>query len=118
MTPSSKSSDAGVTLLCLSIRGRGPIPSFKNHKRIHGRRLVVEKKIGRRMDLITLAIEFALFSAFQTVGSETGTGCSLASWTALSAPLDDSLAWIPSASFEVEYVSKGNEGADIYIEKL
>jgi hypothetical protein len=33
-------------------------------------------------------------------------------------PLDDSLAWIPEASFDVMRVEKGKEGCLIIVEKL
>jgi hypothetical protein len=35
-----------------------------------------------------------------------------------SMPLDDSLNWIPEASFNIQMVPKGREGVTLVIEKL
>lgn len=110
------------TALFIPIRGVGHVVSFKNTKMLlpaKGARkamLITEPRKQKLMEQYTQLIERALLSAYQTAGGETGTGLSLASWTAAFVPLDDSLDWIPeSDGYRTVRVPAGEEGADIYI---
>ena len=112
------------TPLCIQIAGCGHIVSFKNTKMIlpaKGNRramLITDPKKQRAMEQYTRAIERALLSAYQTAGGETGTGQSLQSWIVSSAPLDDSLDWIPeSDGYQTKFVPKGEEGVTIFLTK-
>lgn len=96
----------------------GPIPSFKNRKRIRGKRLVLDRDVAKRKASLTRAFESALRFWSQTAASATATGCSPPSLIALSMPFDDSLNWIPEASFNLQMVPKGREGVTLVIEKL
>lgn len=104
--------------LTLSIRGCGPITSFKNTKMLSRGRLITAPEKQKKMESYTLAIESQLHSAFQTIGGETLTGHSLASWIRSSVPLDDSIQWVPEIHIRAERVARGEEGADILIERL
>jgi hypothetical protein len=114
-----------TSALLLQIRGCGNIVSFKNSKMIlpaKGRRramLITNPKKQKAMESYIRALESALSSAFQTSETGTRTGCSQASWIALSVPADDSWKHIPkSDGFECIEVPEGEEGADIYITRI
>lgn len=107
-----------MPLFPIVITGVGHIPSFKNHKRICKNRLIVDPKVGRKMKRITQLITSALRLNFQTDVYGMPTAPSLPSWIASSVPLDDSVAWLPSISVNVEYVPEGQEGALIQITKI
>lgn len=110
----------------------GHIVSFKNTKMIlpaqvnkttgevtRRAMLITDPKKQRQMRGYELCIEYALRSAFQTAGGETGTGLSLPSWIASCVFLDDSLDWIPECDgWRVERVEKGDEGAVIEITRI
>lgn len=81
-------------------------------------RLITDPRKGKHMEAYTQAIESQLRSAFQTIESETPTGLSLPCWIASCVPHDDSVAWLPEIRVTVERVEKGEEGADILIERL
>ena len=81
-------------------------------------RLITNPVKQKAMDSYILAIESELLSAFRTTDAETQMAHSLASWTALSVPEDDSVQFIPEIHIHVECVPKGEEGADILIEPL
>lgn len=106
------------TKIILELRGLGHVPSFKNKKRICGKRLVTEQKTAQWMEQAAEIIASQLHSLSLT--SETGTAmeCSLRSWILTSLPLDDSLAWIGTLSVNWQRTHKGNEGANITIEQL
>jgi hypothetical protein len=70
------------------------------------------------MEAIIQSFESQLRSAYQTAASETGTAQSQRSWIASSLPEKDCLAWIPEGAWAVENVEKGQEGADVTIERL
>lgn len=115
---STRSSSPVVKPVRLEVRERGEIPTFKNRKRIFGRRLVTDPKNAARMETIIHAIELELYCAWQISATGMATGCSLASWIASNVPLDDSRFWIQGASFEFVEVDQGQEGADIFIDKI
>lgn len=105
--------------IVLKLRGVGTICSFKNTKMIARKRLITDPKKQEKMDAYIRAIALALFCAHQTDEIATATGCALPSWIRSSVPLDDSLRWIPeSGGFKSLRVPKGQEGADIIIERI
>lgn len=105
--------------LTIPVTGAGHIPSFKNCKRIVGKRLVLDPKVKDRLARITRVIESHIASLFQTVASETQTEQSLQSWIVSSLPLDDSGDWLPeSGGYVIEKVPKGEEGIIITIERI
>ena len=117
MNSSPPSSKSPGTLL-LQIRGVGPITSFKNSKMLSRGRLITSPVKQKQMDQYIHAIESQLLSAFRTTDGEMQMGHSLASWIASCVPLDDSIQWVPEISVKAVSVAKGEEGADILIEKL
>jgi len=122
MTNSSNSYHALARHSCapivISLRGLGHIVSFKNTKMIARGRLITNPKKQKAMESYILAIECELLSAFRTTADATQMEHSLASWTRLSMPQDDSVDWIQEISIRVERVKHGDEGAEITIEKL
>ena len=113
----------GQTLTLLVVTG-DHVPSFKNTKRSildrnTGRqRTLTPGKIKKRMNLLELAIESALYSWCQTNGVGTDSECLRQLRIVLSGLSDDSLREIPEFSFGVRRVPKGQEGVEITIEKL
>ena len=81
-------------------------------------RLITSPVKQKQMDQYIHAIESQLLSAFRTTDGEMQMGHSLASWIASCVPLDDSIQWVPEISVKAVSVAKGEEGADILIEKL
>lgn len=59
-----------------------------------------------------------LRSELATRGIATTTGLSALSQIALFLPLDDSRKWMPEHSVNTLLVSKGQEGADVLIERI
>ncbi len=104
--------------MLLKIRNCGHIVSFKNSKMIARGRLMTSPIKQKAMDSYTRAIESELCSAFRTTAGETQMGHSLAYWIRSYVPQDDSVQWVPQISIEVLRVGKGEEGADITIERL
>lgn len=104
--------------IAIHIRGLGHVPSHKNRKMICRKRLITAPKYKARMDAIILSIESQLLGLYRTRGEEITTECSLPHWIVSYLPLDDSLDWMPHQAQSVEYVSKGQEGCNILIERL
>lgn len=102
----------------LSIRGLLHCPSYKNSKMLARGRLITDPKKQKWMDRCVLSFEFQLRSEFQTRGIEITTGPSALSLIASLLPLDDSRKWIPEHSASTLPVCKGEEGADILIERI
>lgn len=98
----------------LRIRGAGHVPSMKNGKEL----FVTNARTRAWMKKVAADIESQLRCAFQIEGGGMQTTRSPLAWTLCSLPLDDSLTWIgvPCGSWRV--VKKGDEGADILIERL
>lgn len=123
MTPHSQTpaiaSKGAIRICFLQIRGVGHIPSKKNrHYAGVGHHVLMDKSIKRRMLALERAIEFALYFACQTGESGTDSECLKQLRTHLSLLCDDSVREIPSHRWDVEWVAKGEEGADILIERL
>ena len=120
----------------LKVRGVENVASFKNSKEIIqlpikgsqkcsgcGKRpgrpmLITKKERKQQMDAITASFESQLRCELATRGIATLTGrsllCSIASWV----PLDDSRKWIVEINVSSLPVAKGDEGADITIERI
>lgn len=94
------------------------VPSFKNSKMLTRGRLITKPEYQHQMEQITQAFESQLRSWFQTNGIETGTGPTALLQIASLLPLDDSLKWIAEHCVAWRRVSKGNEGAELIVEKL
>lgn len=147
-TPGSKSGDLfaaqtgattkprGFTAIRLEIRGVDNITSFKNSKEIIqlpmkgatkcgqcGRRpgrpmLITKPERKRQMESITASIVSQLFSALVTRGLVTSMAPIPLSKIASLLPLDDSRQWITEVCVSSLLVAKGDEGADIIIERI
>lgn len=104
--------------LTLEIKGLGHVPSFKNRKRICGKRLVVQKDIGERMDRMVRALEFALLSSFRTTVEGTWTAQQLRSWMRSFVPEDDCWKFVAEVHLTSAKCMKGQEGCVITIERI
>jgi hypothetical protein len=104
--------------LTIYLRGLGHITSFKNSKMICRGKLMTSPTKQKQMNAYIRDIESQLRSLFRTTADGMPTGRSLASWTASSVPLDDSVEWIVEETIRVHRCSKGQEGANIEIEQL
>lgn len=104
----------------IQIQGLGHCPSFKNSKLLlwNQRRAITKPEYQKWMQAAIRLIESQLLSALATRGIEITTGPLAPSLIASYLPLDDSRKWIPSHSVSTQLVSKGNEGADLVIERL
>jgi hypothetical protein len=102
----------------LKIRGVGHVPSFKNGKMMARGRLITHPEKQKWMEQAARIIESQLRSALLTDGTGTLTEPQAHSLILTSLPLDDSLVWIGFPCGDWQRVSKGDEGADITIEKL
>ena len=96
----------------------GEVPSFKNSKMIARGRLITDPRKQRWMDQASALFESQLRSFIRAKGIPTLTGEPLLASIASSVPLDDSRAWIAELSVNWRHVSKGQEGAEILIEKI
>lgn len=106
-----------ATPLLLHIR-EGHITSFKNSKMLSRGRLITDPTKQKKMEAYTRAIESQLRSLYQTTVEGMQTVPSLASWIRSSVPLDDSIQWVPEIVIKVHRVSKGQEGANLEIERI
>lgn len=124
----SKDLQLGGSLIRLSIRSQGPVPSFKNAKRIaglkkHGNQWIGQPKLITRPDVkqwMRQAISSFVsqwYSGLATDAPGTTPACSKQSVTA-SWPLDDGWEDMEIGSIKTILVPKGEEGADIIIEQL
>lgn len=104
--------------LILKIQGIGHVQSFKNRKRICGKRLVTQKRASLFMKEVTDGFVWQLLSLFRTRGIETQMGPLPLSLIACWIPPEDSLEWIAELSVSWRSVSKGNEGALVEITPL
>lgn len=102
--------------LRLEVKGIGHCPSKKNyHFPSSNGGLLIDPAIKQRMAMLEAAILCALYSEYQIVGSETHSECWKRLRTLLSGLCDDSIREIPTGSWDVEYVPKGQEGILIEI---
>jgi len=104
--------------LRLVVRGMGPVPSFKNAKRIMGKNLVTQPKIKRWMTKCIQGFVSQFCSAYPTIVEGMQTEPFPRSWIASFLPLDDSWQWIPEISVKVIQDVKEYEGATITIERI
>lgn len=80
--------------------------------------LITKPEYRKWMDRAIRSFEFQLRSALATRETGTSTGPLPLSSIALWLPLDDSRKWIPEISVSTLLCSKGDEGADIVIERI
>ena len=116
--PAPLPSPATAYPLTLSIRGVGHVPAFKNGKMMARGRLITHPEKQKWMDGAARSIASQLSSMFPTTATETQTGPQAPSLILTSLPLDDSLAWIGFPLGDWQRVKKGEEGADIIIERI
>jgi hypothetical protein len=100
--------------LRLTIRGLGHVPSFKNSRVL----FLTNPRNRAWMKKAAASIESQLRSAYRIDDHAMETGASLLCWIATRMPLDDSLDWIGVPCGNWRRVRKGEEGADILIERL
>jgi hypothetical protein len=109
--------------ISLSIRGTH-VRSFKNRKRIvpghNGKSpwLATRKDVKKWMNTTTESIASQLQCAARTALGETSTAAQRRSWIASLTPRDDARQIIVELVVRNEDVPKGEEGADILIEKI
>lgn len=104
--------------IALEIKNQGPVPSFKNAKRIFGSKLVTRKDVKKWMAQCTQSFESQLFCATVIGEGATLTAQLQRSSIASSLPHDDSWDWIPQLEVRAVLCNKGEEGATVTIEKL
>ncbi len=105
--------------LRLSVTLGQAVPSKKNHHfPLANGGLGIDKAIKLRMNDLENGILSALCSESQMTASETPLECLRRLQTLLSGLLDDSIREIPTGSWGVEYVPKGQEGVIIEITPL
>lgn len=115
--------------IVLEIRGLGPVPSFKNAKRVAGLRrtgnsswqgnptLITRPDIKARVKSFTNAIALRLRSLCPTDGSGTIQECWRRFATA-SLPRDDCWQDLEIGAVTTELVPEGQEGCRIVIERV
>ncbi len=101
----------------IRISGLSHVPSFKNGKMLTRGRLITDPQKQQWMEKAAASIESQLRSLFQTAGAGTQTGQSARSLIPTCLPLDDSLEWIGVPCGSWRRVKKGEEGAEITIER-
>jgi hypothetical protein len=101
----------------LEIRGFHPT-SFKNSKMMCRGRLITDPKKQKQMEQIIQDFVSQLISSTPTTAAETWTEAQQLCWIASSTPADDSYQWIPEIHLLARRVEKGDEGANITIERL
>lgn len=103
----------------LEIKNLGPVPSFKNRKRIAAGRLVTDPEAAHWMEqCIQSFVSQFFFMCPQEDADETRTIRLRRSWIASVAPLDDSLEWIPELMISCNFVPEKYQGATITITEL
>jgi hypothetical protein len=135
---------SGSPQVIIELRGQGPIPSFKNKKRVlawldkagmkvefrNGHYWVRKDTIKIKTGLITLPehqtwmdnaisrIESKLRSFFRTIGVTIQTAASARSLIASCVPCDDCWTSFREVVVKSELCERGHEGATIRITKL
>lgn len=105
--------------LTLNVKLGEHIPNKKNaHYPGSDGKIKIDKEVKRRVNQLENAIVLSLYSLCQTKESVMDLECRKQLSILLSGLSDDSIREIPSHSWEVEYVEKGNEGVRIEIELL
>lgn len=106
-----------LEVLRLVIRGLGHVVSFKNSKMIARGRLITDPKKQEQMDRIIRSFESQLLSAFQTTEGAILT-VPYRQFLTASLPADDDWKHLPEIHLSVALVPKGEEGAEITIERI
>lgn len=96
----------------------GPVPSFKNRKRIAGKRLVTDRRVKRWMQAAISSLESQLLCAFRTSALTTPTVAPLPFWIASSLPKDDCWRYVRELTVKTDLCEPGQEGVTITIEPL
>lgn len=109
--------DPGPKMVVLTVRLGCHIPSKKNHHypSADGRRVLIDQSVRLRMKQLEEAILSELYSLSVIIGGETPSACLKPLQTLLSGLCDDSIKEIPSGSWGVRRVPKGQEGVEISI---
>jgi hypothetical protein len=103
----------------IEIKNLGPIPSFKNRKRVAGKRIVTDPEVQHWMELCTQSIMLQLNSEYlRQVKGKMRITKPLPVWIAENMPLDDSISWIPNLTITTTVVPEGQEGATITYTKI
>ncbi len=109
----------------LEIKGLGHVPgNFKNRKRAiidrsTGKlRTLTDPKVKKWMESAARSIVSQLLLTCMIDEKEIATDQRLRSWIQSSMPLDDSLTWIELGYVRGRRVKKGEEGAEILIERI
>ena len=113
----------GRTRVVLQIKGLGPVPSLKNHKRSvmqkNGKaKPITDPAVKDWMRKAIMSFVSQLLWASVTAEGETRTGASLRSWIASSVPVDDCWTCMPQMIIECELCEPGQEGATITIDRI
>lgn len=117
MNSEKSSPEKGTQPVRLEYRG-GHIPSFKNAKRVVGKRLLTSKEIAARKQAIEDSFASQLLCVLATRRGETPTGHSPRSLIPSLLPLDDCWTVVPEIVVTCELVEKGNEGCVVLVEKI
>lgn len=110
--------------IVLSVKNQGPVPTFKNNKRIALNRktgqqfLMTDEKTKQWMTQCIRSFELQLFCATRIGDAEMPMVQHQPSSIASSLPLDDSWVWCPEINIRAELCEKGNEGATVTIERI
>lgn len=96
----------------------GHIPSFKNAKRMAGKKLITDPDVKARKLAIEESFLWQLHSAIQTYEQEMRTGLSRRALIALLLPEDDCWTCIPETQTSCCLVDPGEEGVMISITRL
>lgn len=113
-------SDAAThtSMVTLRIRDMGHVPSFKNNKMLTMGRIRTNPKNQKWMARCVRDFELQLLSLSTTTDDGTPMAHCLRSLIAWSNRFDDSIQFLPEIAVQVKYVAKGQEGANVTIEKL
>jgi hypothetical protein len=94
------------------------IPSFKNAKRIVGKKLITDPEIKARKKAIEEDFVWQLLSSIQIAALATQMGLSRRSLIASLLPEDDCWTIIPEITVKCVLVEESEEGCEIVIEKI
>ena len=106
--------DSGLQLV---VAGMGHVPAFKNRKRIARGQLITDPKVQKWMANCVSSFVSQLHSSSLTTDDATSTGQPL-QFSIASLPHDDNWKVLPEVHVRGVKVEKGEEGAQILIEKI
>jgi len=104
--------------IVMVIKRCGRIVGHKNRKKIAGKRLITDPRVKAHMEAIIRNFESELLSFIPTSVESTWTDQLTHSLIASVAPSDDSWTVIPELILLGKLCEKGNEGAEIIIERI